>query len=68
MGAACGRCRVVPAEPGEAWCVDCQGEDSPDAYAGGVHVSQIDPAEVRHLGCGCPTGGEHAGGCPAVTW
>ncbi len=41
----CGRCRIMPAAPGEAWCVDCTDNDDPADYVAGVHVSQIDPTE-----------------------
>lgn len=45
MTGSCGRCRVMPAEPGEAWCTDCLGEESYGDYVAGVHVSQLDGVE-----------------------
>jgi hypothetical protein len=38
----CGRCRVMPAAPGQAWCVDCQENDDPGDYVTGVHISQVE--------------------------
>lgn len=36
MAATCGRCRVMPVETGEAWCVDCAENDDPADYIGGI--------------------------------
>ncbi len=41
----CGRCRAVPAAPGEAWCVNCLADDDPADYVAGVHVDHLDPTE-----------------------
>lgn len=56
----------MPANSGEAWCEECRAEESSDDYIGGVHASQLDPSEVRHLGCTCPIGGMHLNGCPTL--
>lgn len=63
----CGRCYMMPAQPGEAWCEHCLGESSYSAYVGGVHVSQLDPSEVRSYGCVCPAPGRHADSCPVMS-
>lgn len=67
MISVCGRCRVSDTAPGQAWCDDCVAEDSPNAYIAGMHVSQLDPAEVRSYGCTCPAGGVHNHTCPVLS-
>ncbi|WP_341719871.1 hypothetical protein QQG74_09295 [Micromonospora sp. FIMYZ51] len=41
----CTACRVMPAQPGEAWCPDCAETLDPAEFVAGVHTSQIDPSE-----------------------
>lgn len=36
---ACGRCRLMLADPGNAWCVDCRADDDPAEYVAGIRVS-----------------------------
>jgi hypothetical protein len=36
----------MPASPGEAWCEDCTANLDPGEFVLGVHVSQIDPADL----------------------
>lgn len=40
--ARCGRCRVVTVPDNQAWCVDCNENDNPSNYVGGVHISQVE--------------------------
>ena len=64
----CGRCHRVPATDSRAaWCEVCLSEASPAEYILGVHISQMDPAKVRHTGCRCPAGKYHDAPCPTLT-
>lgn len=40
--ARCGRCRVVTVPDHQAWCADCNENDNPNNYVGGVHISQVE--------------------------
>ncbi|MFG1847746.1 hypothetical protein [Micromonospora carbonacea] len=35
----CGRCRLMLADPGNAWCVDCRADDDPAEFVAGIRVS-----------------------------
>lgn len=35
----CGRCRLMLADPGNAWCADCRSDDDPAEYVAGIRVS-----------------------------
>ncbi|MGW1057649.1 hypothetical protein [Micromonospora rubida] len=35
----CGRCRLMLADPGNAWCADCRADDDPAEYVAGIRVS-----------------------------
>ncbi|MFG1846837.1 hypothetical protein [Micromonospora carbonacea] len=36
LPAVCGRCHIMPAATGQAWCVDCTENDNADGYTAGV--------------------------------
>ncbi len=35
----CGRCRLMLADPNNAWCADCRADDDPAEFVAGIRVS-----------------------------